>query len=213
MAEQKYSLHLSKGIGGWESPPVSATTILKGVSNLASDFYFAIKHNASTKPVAHIYFSIDGNQVGGPFLKINVTSENKSLVLDFFKTFKQSPFRLLELAVFTLAKKKGVRYFFSDSGIIDSGRGHKKQIRQKIFRHVFEKGVRNKDFHELGIFPKLELNSLVKILQAEKPVPIRLLPPESVLRKVRANSYAAFRLKRIGRKKYVAERRVQMKHH
>jgi len=210
MTEPKYSLVVSNGEIAWMMKPMSPAAIDKSVlsseSALAEGFYFIIQENSTRSPVAHIYFSVS-RSTGRPVLKLVGSSEKRLAAARFFRTFRQSPFRLLLFSAFSLAKRNGVRFFISDGGSDDFGRGHKSQLREKLFRHANRKDF-PENLHEFGTFPNLGVGELAKILQKETVVPKRLLPPSSVLRRVRAKSYAAFKLKRVGRKKYVVERRV-----
>jgi hypothetical protein len=150
-------------------------------------FEFSIHDTLTNKAVAHIGL--------GKFVP-NVPTIYDSKVdevaaVNFFKTYKQSPFRLLFFASLSFLEKIGDNRFVCDEGEKDKGRAHKKQLRERLFFHTkpkSERGVFHN--HALGFFPKLSFAELDKILAANKPVPHRLLPPESVLRKKRVRSYA-----------------------
>ncbi len=202
MQAPEYSLVLSNGIGAWYSTTISASRLSKNVLNLEEGFIFTIKHNLSRSPISHIYFTLSKGEGRGPVLNLCGSSENRSLSLNFFKTFKQSPFQLLLFSTFSLAKRNKVNFFTSDKGMNDFGKSHKMQLKRRLFRHVKENGVYKSHIHELGVFPKLSLTELERILAESKPVPVRLLPPTSPLRPVRVNSYAQLILKRIGKNKY-----------
>ncbi len=138
--------------------------------------------------------------------------QNAAAALKFFRTFKQSPFRLLFFASLSFMEKIGDKNFSSDMGEDDMGVAHKKQLRQKIFFESEQISIRQTlHNHTLGFFPRVSFSELDKILAANKVVPNRLLPPESVLRKVRAKSYAHLELKRLGKEKYKAMRKARMR--
>jgi hypothetical protein len=138
----------------------------------------------------------------------NSSGEDIEGAVRFFRTFRQSPFRLLLFSSLTLMEKIGDRRFVCDPGENDKGRSHKSQLRQRIFfetKPVSTRGIIHS--HLLGFFPRLSFAELNKILAANKPVPHRLLSPESSLRKQRKRSYASITWKGT-RKGYLDFRRA-----
>jgi hypothetical protein len=159
---------------------------------LVRSFEFSIFDHALGREVAFIEIGRFDPKV----TTISNSRENQKAALSFFRTFRQSPFRLLLFSSFTFLKKINEKNFRSDSGSGDEGKAHEKQLRERLF---FERDPKSKrgifHDHDLGFFPTLSFSELDKILASNKAVPERLLPPESVLRKVRAKSFAALRFK------------------
>jgi hypothetical protein len=173
---------------------------------------FLIREARTKEPVAFVRFNARHNSLGGEIPQLSTSGENKAKALNFFRTFKQSPFRLVLFSSMSFLEKRGVHYFFSGNGVEDGGVAHKKQIRQRIISHIrayWGPGF-DKSTHKFGEFPRIEIKELRGILAANKSVPKRLLPPESVLRKVRAKSFAHLELKRLGKENYRQMRKLRL---
>lgn len=168
-------------------------------------FEFSIHDTLTNKAVAHI-------ELGKYRPNVPTISDSKVdevAAINFFKTYRQSPFRLLFFASLSFFEKIGDKGFLCDEGEKDKGRSHAKQLRERLFFHT-ESQDKREIFHNhtLGFFPRLSFAELDKILAANKPVPHRLLPPESILRKRRAKSYATLMWRKT-KEEYVKFRRKQ----
>jgi hypothetical protein len=169
---------------------------------------FVIKDSSTNSRVAYMNFIIRHPALQGPRTYLSTSAENSALALKFFKIYRQSPFRLLLFSSLSTLEKNGFPSFFSGDGVNDNGAAHKRQLRQKIFFHEREGGLFHVAFHKIGEFPRLSLSQLQRILALGKQVPKYLLEPSSPLRKVRAKSFAALTLKRLGKSKYRASRKL-----
>ena len=167
----------------WKGKPIFNKDLIRS-------FEFSIKDTVAGKEVAYIDLGklLEGRST------ISSSREDSVAALKFYKTFKQSPFRLLLFASLSFMEKIGDKEFRSDVGELDAGKAHNKQLRQRLFFESEPMSTRtNFHDHTLGFFPRLSFSELDKILRSDKVVPLRLLPPESVLRKVRAKSYATLK--------------------
>lgn len=170
-----------------------------------SKIIFSIKETATTKPAAVVTFRLYGNSNATPPFLLRSSEEN-SLALAFFRTFKQSPFRLLLFSSLSFLEKKGLTRFVAENGKNDAGVAHKKQIQQGIFSHASKKKDQELNIHIMKDFPKLSFEEFNRILAQNIPVPTRLLEPSSPLRKIRATSFTKFKIKRMGKAKYRKQR-------
>jgi len=210
MTDQKYGLELIgvSSIGGLLS--LNKSSLDKKAFKNLHVFTVAIMDKKINRTVAFVRFDSKGSFVNGSVPEIGLSGETFSLAKDFFKVFHQSPFRLAFFSALSYLEKNGVHSFKSDNGSFDKGVSHKKQIRQRIIKHEKRWGRESSLYHSFGEFPRLSFNELKSILAANRPVPTKFLPPESILRKVRAKSYAALKLKKLGIKKYKALRKVRI---
>ncbi|MFA6268619.1 MAG: hypothetical protein WCW13_01170 [archaeon] len=203
MVKPKYELIIDDG----NTP--RDKSVLSDERELELGLFLTIRETSNKISVANIHFSI--SWIGKErLMRITSSSQNKMRVLDFFRVFRQSPFRLLLLSTFSIAKKTGATKFFSGSGMGDFGQAHRKQEAEGLFKHVKFVGPSTDTFHELGVFPSLSVSELSSILKREKPVPKRLLSPSSPLRKVRAASYVKLKLNRLGKTKYEASKKLRV---
>jgi hypothetical protein len=171
---------------------------------------FSIKDASSKKRAAFLTFLIRPKDIKGPRPYLSGSAEDTALATRFFRTFRQSPFRLLLFSSLSLLEKKGFHSFLAGEGVNDGGVAHKRQLRQRIISHERENGAYNEYFHRIGEFPRLSVPGLVRVLAANRPVPTRFLPPESARRRVRFSSYADLRLKLLGKAKYRAFRKARL---
>ncbi len=211
MADQKYGLELIgvSSIGGLLS--LNKNSLNKKDFKNLHVFTVAIMDKKINRTVAFVRFDSKGSFVNGSVPEIGLSGETLSLAKDFFKVFHQSPFRLVFFSALSYLEKNGVHSFRSDNGSFDRGVSHKKQVRQRIISHEKRWGKYSSLYHSFGEFPRLSFNELDKVLAANKPVPLRLLPPESVLRNVRAKSYAHLELGRMGKAKYKQMRKARIR--
>jgi hypothetical protein len=172
---------------------------------------FLIRETVTKDPVAFVTFISRGKSLKHNVPQLATSGEDNFRALKFFRTFKQSPFRLVLFSSLTFLENQGVHSFLSGDGVEDVGLAHKKQIHQRIITHTKTNFGYDKSFHQIGEFPRLDIIELGQILASNKPVPEKLLPPESILRKVRAKSYAHLEFEKLGKAKYKEMRRAKMK--
>ena len=209
MKEQNYTFKLSGVTRNGANKFIDASSIDKLRVLDWQYLTFTIKQTRGGI-LAFLTFDLHNPNLKKPMPFLMTSKEDLALSTNFFKTFRQSPFRLLLFSSFSLLEKKGFSSFASGDGVGDNGVSHKKQIRQRIITHDNAYWGTNKSVHIFGEFPRLSISELEKVLVANKTVPKRLLPSESILRKVRANSYAAFELKKLGKVKYKAMRKTKL---
>lgn len=124
---------------------------------------------------------------GAKKAKISWSAKNLEKTWPFYRLLRQSPFRLIEFAFFTLLKKSRINSFDAGPGLADNSRGHERQHKEELFKpHTNGRKIA----HELGNFPEVSAKELALIVSGKKPLPERLLPPFSSKRKKRALSYS-----------------------
>ena len=210
MSENKFVFELSGLNQSGQRIILSSSEIEKIKLSQWKELTFSIRDVGHKQLTAATQFTFFSKNMDEPKQFLCWSSEELVPATRFFRTFKQSPFRLLLFSSCSILEKNGLHSFLSGEGTNDKGVSHRKQIRQRIFSHKRDKLGYNSFVHKLGEFPRLSIPELKRILASNKPVPIRLLPPESVLRKVRANSYAALKLKHLGKAKYKAMRKARL---
>lgn len=119
--------------------------------------------------------------------KILYSAENLEKTLPFYRQIRQTPFRLIEFAFFTLLKKSRINCFDAHAGEHDKGIGHERQQQEELFR---QHPNGRKISHELGNFPEVSTKELALIVSGKKPMQERLLPPFSSKRNTRALTYS-----------------------
>ncbi len=212
MAEAKYVCSVSGIPKGGPLIKLNNSSISK--LNIAdwTSLTFSIEDKALQKNVANIQLNVEEQQFSKRIVPyISSSGEDAFLAKNFFRTFRQSPFRLVLFSTLSFLEKNGIHSFGSDNGLNDAGVSHLKQIRQRIIVHKKEFGMYDPFLHKFGEFPRLSFDELSKILAANKVVPERLLPPESMLRSIRAKSYAHLELAKLGKKKYKQLRRSRLR--
>jgi len=172
---------------------------------------FSIEDKELMKKVADIQISVESQQFSKKIVPYVASSmEDPLLAKNFFRTFRQSPFRLVFFTTLSFLEKKGVHSFSSDNGLGYSGVAHLRQVRQRIITHKRRMGMYEAFTHQFGEFPRISISELDKVLATNTVVPKRLLPSESILRSVRAKSYAHLKLKKLGKAKYKEMRKAKL---
>lgn len=208
--EQKFTLKLSGLTSEGDRALLNPAEMDKLDASNWRELTFTINNSVANKPAAFATFLIRPPSEKEPKLYLSTSGEEEALALNFFRTYKQSPFRLLLFSSLSLFERNGFHTFMSGDGVHDNGISHKKQVRQRIFSHVKVNGKINQYIHRIGEFPRVDFSQVRDVLAKNEPVPSRLLPPESILRKARAKSYAALKFEKLGKAKYRAMRKLRL---
>ncbi|MFA6268618.1 MAG: hypothetical protein WCW13_01165 [archaeon] len=197
MSAEEYEVKLfGRTDYGSDNKAILPNDALGLIKSPMSFFMFQILSKGDSKCVAQIEFVLRNNEKE-PILSVYGSSEELKESLTFFRVYRQTPFRLLLFSALTLARKKGIRKFYSEAGMVDLGRGHAAQMREGLFKHISKGKTYGWHAHKIGVFPPLSLLGLTRMIQKHVPVPTRFLPPTSVLRKKRATSYIVLRRNRV----------------